>query len=73
MGLGGAEETRLTTVLEAGIREVDGGHWHYRDLQDASRETELSQGFRYLTLSLSSCATDSLLPLGCVLSELSLA
>ena len=46
MGLGGAEETRLTTVLEAGIREVDGGQWHYRDLQDASRDTDLSQGFR---------------------------
>ena len=46
MGLGGGEETRLTTVVEAGIREVDGGHWHYRDLQDAARDTDLSQGFR---------------------------
>ena len=46
LGLGGFEETGLTSVLEAGVREVDGGHWHYRDLQEASRDTDLSQGFR---------------------------
>ena len=46
MGLGGTEENRLTTVVEAGIREVDGGHFHYRDLQDAARDTDLSRGFR---------------------------
>lgn len=46
MGLGGNGETELTSVVEAGVREVDGGHWHYRDLQEATRDTDLSLGFR---------------------------
>lgn len=46
LALGGNPETRLTEVIETGIREVDGGHWHYRDLQDATRDTDLSLGFR---------------------------
>lgn len=49
LALGGNPETRLTEVIETGIREVDGGHWHYRDLQDATRDTDLSLGFRGLT------------------------
>ena len=46
LGLGGTGENHLTYTVEAGIREVDGGQWHHRNLQDASRETDLSQGFR---------------------------
>ncbi|KAL3162429.1 hypothetical protein ABBQ32_010098 [Trebouxia sp. C0010 RCD-2024] len=49
MGLGGNGETELTSVVEAGVREVDGGHWHYRDLQEATRDTDLSLGFRGIT------------------------
>ena len=43
---GGEDENRIAAMLSAGVREVDGGHWHYRDLQDAGKDTDLSPGFR---------------------------
>lgn len=46
VGAGETAETRLAEMLEAGVREVDGGHWQYRQLQCADRHTDLDQGFR---------------------------
>ena len=43
---GDTSETKLAEMLEVGVREVDGGHWHYRQLQSADRDTDLDQGFR---------------------------
>ena len=46
VGAGETSETKLAEMLEVGVREVDGGHWHYRQLQSADRDTDLDQGFR---------------------------
>ncbi len=43
---GGDGETKLARIILDGIQEVDGGHWHYRDLHQANRDTDLSPGFR---------------------------
>ncbi len=52
---GGDQETKLGDLLSAGIREVDGGHVHYRDLYKADRYTDLSHGFRYFLMAPSCC------------------
>ena len=46
VGTGERSETKLAEMLEVGVREVDGGHWNYRQLQSADRSTDLDQGFR---------------------------
>lgn len=46
VGTGETSETKLAEMLEVGVREVDGGHWNYRQLQSADRSTDLDQGFR---------------------------
>lgn len=51
VGTGETSETKLAEMLEVGVREVDGGHWHYRQLQSADRSTDLEQGFRYCFIS----------------------